>query len=164
MRGMNSGKTVGFLLLLSAVVGCTTIFNAQMAQESVADKGEGICPESPLPKLDLAGYSLHELVDFALTNRPSMASAALAVVDARLALKEIEAGAPLVSYAPWMSPHFGLSGNYSESSTPAKSLKWRTDGNVSAGLSLDILVYDFGRNVPRKRRNVPRKYVNGQTQ
>lgn len=153
---MKFGKTVWFLLVLSAVAGCTTVFNAKVAQESVAAKGEGARLEAPAPKLDLSGYSLHELVDFALTNRPSMAAAALAVADARLALREIEASAPLVSYAPWLSPHLGLSANYSESSVPSKSLKWRTDGNASAGLSLDILIYDFGRNEAQANAQVER--------
>ena len=154
MRDMNLGKHSGFLLTLLTVIGCTTIFNAREAQVLVSDRGEGVRPEAA--KLDLSDRSLHELVDFALTNRPSMASAALAVADARLALREIAAAAPLVSYAPWLSPHLGVSVGTSESSTRAKRLKWRTDGNASAGLSLDILIYDFGRNAAQARAQAER--------
>ena len=97
---------------LLIVSGCMTIFNAQEAQRELEDKGNGVCADS-VRKLDLSDYSLKELVGFAMTNRPAMVSAALAVVDARLALREIAADAPLVSYSPWTSPHLALSGGYS---------------------------------------------------
>ena len=109
-----------------------------------------------MTKLDLSDYSLQELVGFAMTNRPAMVSAALAVADARLALREIAADAPLVSYSPWTSPHLSISGGHSESSTPDSPIKWKTSGNASAGLSLDILVYDFGRNEARASAQVER--------
>ena len=140
------------LLLIS---GCMTIFNAQEAQRELEGKGNGVCGGS-VRKLDLSDCSLKELVGFAMTNRPAMVSAALAVVDARLALREIAADAPLVSYSPWTSPHLALSGGYSESSTPDTPISWRTEGNASAGISLDVLVYDFGRNASRASAQVER--------
>ena len=151
---MKSGRIVGCLLGLLVVSGCMTIFNAQEAQRSVADKANGVREE--VAKLDLSDRSLKELVQFAMTNRPAMVSAALAVVDARLALREIAADAPLVSYSPWTSPHLALSSGYSESSTPDNKIKWRTEGAASAGLSLDILIYDFGRNASRASAQVER--------
>ena len=152
---MKSGRFFGCLAGMLIVSGCMTIYNAYEAQESVADKGGGIHAEG-VRKLDLSDCSLKELVQFAMTNRPSMVSAALAVVDARLALKEIAADAPLVSYSPWTSPHLGLSGGYAESSTPDTPIKWKTAGNASAGLSLDVLIYDFGRNASRANAQVER--------
>ena len=151
---MKSGRIVGCLLGLLVVSGCMTIFNAQEAQRSVEDKANGVREE--VAKLDLSDRSLKELVQFAMTNRPAMVSAALAVVDARLALREIAADAPLVSYSPWTSPHLALSSGYSESSTPDNKIKWRTEGAASAGLSLDILIYDFGRNASRASAQVER--------
>ena len=145
---------VGCLLGLLASSGCMAIFNAQEAQSTVEDKANGVRGE--VSRLDLADCSLKELVQFAMTNRPAMVSAALAVVDARLALREIAADAPLVSYSPWTSPHLALSGGYAESSTPDTPISWRTEGNASAGLSLDILVYDFGRNASRASAQVER--------
>lgn len=142
------------MLGLLVVSGCMTIFNAQEAQRSVEDKANGVREE--VAKLDLSDRSLKELVQFAMTNRPAMVSAALAVVDARLALREIAADAPLVSYSPWTSPHLALSSGYSESSTPDNKIKWRTEGAASAGLSLDILIYDFGRNASRASAQVER--------
>ena len=140
-----SGICLSALSLL-AVAGCGTIVGARLAQEGVREKGSGTVAETPALPLDLSGFSLCELVDFALTNRPSMTSAALAVDDARLALRQIEANAPLVSATPWNAAHAGVSGGYSASSSAGPHLSTRTEGNASAGLSLDILVYDFGRN------------------
>ena len=151
---MKSGRIVGCLLGLLVISGCMTIFNAQEAQRSVEDKANGVRAE--VARIDLADCSLRELVQFAMTNRPAMVSAALAVADARLALREIAADAPLVSYSPWTSPHLALSGGHSESSAPDSPIKWRTDGNASAGLSLDVLVYDFGRNASRAGAQVER--------
>ena len=145
---MKSGRFFGCLSGLLVVSGCMTIFNAHEAQQNLEAKGTGVHAEAA-EKVDLSDCSLRELVEFAMTNRPAMVSAALAVADARLALREIAADAPLVSYSPWTSPHLALSGGYSESSVADNRIKWRTDGNASAGLSLDILVYDFGRNASR---------------
>ena len=122
-----------------------TIFNAQQAQKSVLPKSYGA--EEIGARVVLTDYSLRELVDFAMTNRPSVVSAALKVADARLAFREIVADAPLVSYSPWTSPKLGLSGGYSAASESSSSrLGWHTEGNAQAGLSLNILLYDFGRN------------------
>ena len=130
---------------LLALAGCTAISTAYEAQRALEAKGSGAAPAS-VEKVCLADCSLKELVHFAMTNRPSVAAAALAVADARLALREIAADAPLVSYSPWTSPHLALSGGYAASSEAAKNLSWRTEGNASAGLSLQLLLYDFGRN------------------
>ena len=129
-----------------------TMFRAQQAQQTLSGKGTGEAAVSA--KVDLSDYSLRELVAFAMTNRPSMAAAALAVADARLALREIAADAPLVSGSPWNSPRLSVSGGYSAASASDSRLRWRTDGNASAGLSLDILLYDFGRNNARANQQV----------
>ena len=152
---MKFGRFFGCLSGILVISGCMTIFNAQEAQKRLADKGNGVRAEGA-SKIDLSDYSLKELVDFAMTNRPSMVSAALAVLDARLALREIAADAPFVSYSPWTSPHLALSGGYAESSAPDTPISWRTEGNASAGLSLEILIYDFGRNVSRASAQVER--------
>lgn len=152
---MKYRRIIAFSVGLLAVSGCCTVFTARQAQQAVLDKAKG-APAKVAGRLDLSDCSLKELVQFALTNRPSMASAVLAVVDARLALREIAADAPLVSYSPWTSPHLGISGGHSESSMPDSPIKWRTDGSASAGLSLDILIYDFGRNAARARAQVER--------
>lgn len=147
-----------FLLFLSVltIVGCRAMITAEEAQRAVAARGAGIVPVVA-QKVSLADYSLKELVDFAMTNRPSMVSAALEVADARLALREIAADAPLVSYMPWTSPHLSASGGYAATSVGKNAgLDLRTDGNASIGLSLSILLYDFGRNQAKAEAQVER--------
>jgi len=139
------GKVMCGLSLALAVAGCGTIFEARQVQEALAPKGCAAAVQSA-GKLNLTDYSLRELVDFALTNRPSMITAALSAEDARLALREVAADAPLVSYSPWTSPHMSVSGGYDAASESSRTLTWFTDGKASAGLSLQILLYDFGRN------------------
>ena len=89
---------------------------ARAAQRAVAPAARGLPPA--VPDLDLRGYSLQDYVAFALTNRPSLVSARLAVDDARLALKTHDADAPLVSATPWHAPHLSAAGGYSAASAP----------------------------------------------
>jgi len=134
------------MVLLPAVfVGCTTIYDAHDAQKAVLPKANGDTVRSD--KINLRGYSLSRLVDFALTNRPSVLTARLAVDDARLNMKALAANAPLVSSTPWNAMQLSVSGNYGAASDASSSrLGWHTEGNASAALSLDLLVWDFGRN------------------
>lgn len=142
---LKAERIVAFVAAL-AVGGCSTVERARETQREMEGRGQGAvvrtesCPE--------IGASLEEMVSYALDNRPSMVSARLAVEDARLALKEIAASAPLASATPWNAVDAGASGGYSASSSPAHldKLKGKTSGNWSAALSLDILIYDFGRN------------------
>lgn len=130
------------------MAGCSTIFRAREAQDSVVQKGSDAAKTGVVARLDLAGYSLERLVDFAMTNRPSLVTKRLAVRDARLALKQLAADAPVLSETPWTAAHLSAVGGYNESSdgvTVGGGQGFRTDGNGSFGLSLDLLVYDFGR-------------------
>lgn len=144
---MNLRLEYAFLALAFVAVGCSTIRRARDAQTDVAVRGNETQAASAAERLDLRGKSLAELVDFALTNRPSVVSARLAVADARLALQELAADAPLVSDTPWTAPHLSLNGGYSESSagTHWGDHDYRTAGGPSASLSLELLIWDFGR-------------------
>jgi len=150
---MISRRFLGGLSLALTLAGCMTIFEAHQAQQALAPKGLAEAVPA-VEKLDLTDYSLRELVAFAMTNRPSIITAALAVEDARLALREIAADAPLASYSPWTAPHLTASGGYTAASDASKSLTWQTDGSASAGLSLQILLYDFGRNRARANAQI----------
>lgn len=134
-------------LAVALAAGCSTIFNAREAQKAVAEKGLVGESRADVARVNLRGYSLSQLVDYAMTNRPSVVSARLAVEDARLALKTVAADAPLVSSTPWTAPKLSLGAGYAASSDASTSrLGWHTEGNASAALSLDLLVWDFGRN------------------
>lgn len=139
-------STVIVAAALLGAAGCSVIRSAREAQREAEPVGRG--EVVPRGRLDLRDWSLEALVGFAMTNRPEMTSARLAVEDARLQMKAIAADAPLVSRTPWTSPHVSLSGGYSETSPGATTSggDWRTYGDPSAGLSLELLVYDFGRN------------------
>lgn len=126
--------------------GCSTVRRAKEVQAEHADKGLGVVA-AEAPKLDLRGYSLRQLVGFALTNRPSVVAARLDVERARLQLKALAAEAPVVSETPWTAASLSGSAAYGERSagTTFRDHDWKTKGDPSAGLSLNLLLWDFGR-------------------
>jgi outer membrane protein len=147
MSKVTSLNSLAVVLLALAAGGCAAVRAARDAQRAVAPAGADQIGADTRAKIDLRGRPLAVLVDFALTNRPSVVSARLAVEDARLALRQLAADAPIVSDTPWTAPHLSLSASHSEKSRGTKLDKHRfgTDGNAAAGLSLDLLVWDFGR-------------------
>ncbi|MGN0855088.1 MAG: TolC family protein [Kiritimatiellia bacterium] len=140
--------------LLALAAGCGTVKEAREAQERLADKGAADAGANRLaPAVDLKGVPLRALVEFALTNRPSMVAAAIDVRDARLALKQVAADAPIASTTPWNAVDASASFGYSETS-PQKhfdDLGHTRKGTAAGGVSLELLVYDFGRNKAQTR-------------
>lgn len=141
--------------LVALAAGCGTVKavkDARLSQQTWADRGSGKEAEAPVGPVRLTGWKLPQLVDFAFATRPSMTRARLDLEAARLALKEVAADAPLVSSTPWNAVDAAISGGHSESSRPDHHrLHGRTDGSASAAISLDILLYDFGRNAAEAR-------------
>ena len=144
-------------LALALVTGCGTVRDAREAQAELEEKGRDVAPAA-CGKVDLRRHSLEDLVAFAMTNRASMISARLAVEDARLNLRTIAADAPILSDTSWTAPKLSISGGYSESSpgTTFNGGVWRTEGGPSAAVSLDLLVYDFGRYGARAKEGAER--------
>lgn len=156
---MFSWRFISALATPMALAGCLSLVEVRDAQNAVAGRASDLpVSVSEGARVRLLGADLPTLVDFALTNRPSMASSVLAVEDARLALREIAADAPLLSSTPWMAPDVSVSIGHSESSAAAKfdALKSRTDGRASGALSLDVLLWDFGRNSARQHLQAER--------
>ena len=143
--------TIVAVAVLAALAGCSTMRRARSAQEDAESRGSGAAVA--VQKVDFRGWSLERLVGFAMTNRPSVVLARLTVDDARLALKAIDADAPLLSTTPWTAPSLSASVGHSESSagTSLEDHKFKTRGSASAALSLDVLVYDFGRHSARAK-------------
>lgn len=141
---MSDRRLVLAAIAALSLAGCSTVERAREAQREVRGRYEGESATASV-RLESDG-SLDSMIAFAISNRPSMASARLAVEEARLALKEIEANAPLASSTPWNSVGASVSGGYGASSRQAHHLKAKTDGDWSATLSMDVLIYDFGRN------------------
>ena len=130
-----------------ALSGCSVFTAVRKAQNEVEAKGRGE-PNVAAEAFDLRGRTLSWLVDFALTNRPGVVAAQLAVQDARLQLKELAADAPIVSSTPWTSAKVSASAGYdvaSEASRHLDGIEFSSDGTFSGSISLSVLVYDFGR-------------------
>jgi len=139
-------------MMLAFLGGCSTVEEARKAQDEVAGRADSHPDGRVVEKVNLKGYTLRQLVEYAMTNRPSVVSARLAVEDARLAVKTVAADAPLVSSTPWTAPKLSMGGSYSALSDASSSrLGWHTEGDASASLSLDLLVWDFGRNSARAK-------------
>lgn len=135
-------------ILIAAAAGCAAVREARQVQSATAAKGaDDALPTAPA-RVDLSGCPLRALVDFAMHNRPSMVSSALAVRDARLALQAVAADAPIASATPWNALRAGVSTGHAASSDHDHfdRLEWTRRGQTSASLSVDLLIWDFGRN------------------
>ena len=147
------------VVALAAVAGCGTIRAARETQERLAFRGTPAEAASRVaPVVDLKGCPMRALVEFALANRPSMQSAVLDVQDARLALKEIASDAPIASATPWNAAGLNGSFGYTESSPSAhfSDLGHTRRGKPSGSLSLDLLIWDFGRNAAQAKAQAER--------
>ena len=144
-----TGRLTASLILVSAfLAGCGTVHRAREAQCALAPRGEDAAAAADSAcRLDFRNASLSELVEFALTNRPSVAAKAIEVHDARLALKTIAADAPVLSGTPWKALSASVSGGHAETTDAITrhEANWNTLGNASAVISIDLLLWDFGR-------------------
>ena len=149
--------------MILAAAGCSAVREARDVQKAVEPKSADdrvvwqVVP-APGEGSPAVSFALPDCVAYAMTNRPSVVSARLETEDARLALKQIAADAPLASKTPWNAFDLGMSASWSESGEgkPLSDLDGRTDGSPSVGLSLDVLVYDFGRNAATARAQAER--------
>lgn len=156
-------KTLVCVSVLLVLTGCAAVREARKAQGDAEPKSRDdhavrqiVAP--PGENSPGVSFSLPECVAYALTNRPSVVAARLAVDDARLRLRQIAADAPVLSSTPWNALDVSLSAGYAESGTAAhrRDFRARTDGAASGVLSLDLLVYDFGRNAADARAQAER--------
>lgn len=141
---MNLERICLIASLTATVAGCAAVYRAEEVQKALAPKAVGTAEDAVW--CDLADYSVREYVDFAMTNRPEVVSASIAVERERAAMKELEADAPLVSTTPWKAPKVAASIGRSESSDRSHHIRGDTHGGASGSLSLNLLVYDFGRH------------------
>jgi len=148
MNGRRFARWMIWALPALTVVGCSSVRDARETQRRLAPFGEEGTGPGAVRALDLRGRSLEALVDWAMTNRPSVVTARLAVEDARLALRELDASAPVLSATPWTAAGLSTKVSYGEQNagTTLRDGDWRTEGDPSASLSLELLLYDFGRH------------------
>lgn len=146
-----------FAAIMTAAVaaGCGTVAKARKAQADVAEvMDDAKAQHQSFDPVKIGDHTLKNLVEYALTNRPSMVSKTIAVEEARIALKILDADAPIVSSTPWNSISANVKLGYSERSESKNFSNFakKTDrSNPSSSLSLDLLIYDFGRNAAQKR-------------
>ncbi len=145
-----------FALMLSATVlvaGCCTIEHARAVQRGVKGKAADVPSLEKREMVDLRGLDLEGLVNWALTNRPGVVRAELDVEAARLALKSVKSGGLLV-------PQVDVSLGHSQSTQNREPghFSWRNTGKGSGRISVDLLIYDFGR-VKAKEREARERIV-----
>ena len=124
---------------LACAAGCDTMNRAHLAQKEVApisaDDGSDMPPQADF--VDLTGFTLPMYVEYALTNRPDVISARLAVSNACLKLTSVSSG----EY-----PILGLSGGYSQSThNSGPHFSWKQSGDANAAFRMELLLCDFGR-------------------
>ena len=125
-------------LLALFVASCATIRHADEAKDEVAPVA---VPElaAEVSRVNLIGFQLPDFVDFALTNRPEMISAALAVEDRLLAIRTVESGKPFM-------PNLTASAGYGQSTGNGGShFSWHNSGRFTGSVGLELLLLDFGR-------------------
>ena len=132
---------------LVAMAGCDTINRARTAQKAVAAATNDVptSVEKPLPRVNLLGSKFIDLVEFAMTNRPSLETARLAVSNAALSVIEATSDRML---------QMNLSGGFSQSTANSGShFSWhQRRGKGTADVSFDMLLVDFGRIGARERQ------------
>ena len=135
------------LVLAGGIAGCETIERARTAQKAVAAATNDVpaAASKPLPRVNLLGAKFIDFVEFAMTNRPSLEIARLAVSNAMLSVIEATSDRDL---------KVNLSGGYSQSTANGGGhFSWhQRRGRGTADVSFDLLLVDFGRIEARERQ------------
>ncbi len=127
------------LALAMAAASCGTVRNAELAKEEALPAATGEASAAGLGGVSLAGFRLPDFVEFAMTNRPEVISAALAVEERTLAIRTIDSARPFM-------PNVTASAGYGQSTANGgPHFSWRNSGRFSASAGLDVLLVDFGR-------------------
>jgi len=129
-----------------ALAGCGTIERAREAQDAVAAATNDVAVASSgdVRRVNLKGLRFVELVEFAMTNRPSLEIARLSVSNAAISVIEATSDRHL---------QMNLSGGYSQSTANGSHFSWlQRRGKGTADISFDLLLVDCGRIDAEERR------------
>ena len=133
--------------VLVAMAGCDTIHRARTAQKAVAAATNDMpaAVSKPLPRVNLLGAKFIDFVEFAMTNRPSLEVARLAVSNAALSVIEATADREL---------QMNLAGGYSQATANGGShFSWhQRRGKGTGDITFDLLLVDCGRIDARERQ------------
>ena len=143
---MNKTSTIPVLLSAAILLsGCATVREARQAQREDAERTVRWA-ETPFAAREGA-LAMEELAQWARTNAPAVVQARQDVVQAQVALRSIKA-----SYVPVVDGSIGYT--YASQNIDPHDTKWDGEGAWGGGLSLNWLLYDFGRTRASTRRAV----------
>lgn len=136
---MKKIKVVAVMCPLALLVAsCATLRRAEEAKDEVASAATPGLAE-PSPRVNLLGFQLPDFVDFALTNRPEMISAALTVEERLLAIRTVESGKPFM-------PNLTATAGYGQATANGgPHFSWHNSGRFTGSVGLEMLLLDFGR-------------------
>lgn len=145
---MISFARIGLCVVVALVCacGCDTIGRARKAQAEVAPIGlDEPSATGVVKRVDLRGLRLKDYVAWAMNHRPKIAAAHLAVANAELELARVTSDRDL---------QLNLSSGFSQSTANRTShFSGHQDrGKFTSDVSLDLLIYDFGRIDARERQ------------
>jgi len=137
-------------LVLAAVAmlcaaGCATVDRAREAQENDTERTVRWAETPFAGRTD--PLPMEELADWARTNAPSVVQARLAVESAQIALRGIRS-----SFIPRVDGSIAYT--YASLNVDPHNTEWDGEGTWGGGLSLNWLLYDFGRTSAATRQAV----------
>lgn len=141
-------KDTKLILLLSAaalLAGCTTVREARRAQETDAERTVRWA-ETPFAARE-GDIAMEELAEWARTNAPAVVQARQDVVQAQIALRSVKA-----AFIPVVDGSIAYT--YASKNIDPHDTKWDGDGTWGGNVSLNWLLYDFGRTRASTRRAV----------
>ena len=141
-------KNTQFILLLSAaalLAGCTTVREARRAQREDAERTVRWA-ETPFAARE-GELAMEELAEWARTNAPAVVQARQDVVQAQIALRSVKA-----AFIPVVDGSIAYT--YASKNIDPHDTKWDGDGTWGGNVSLNWLLYDFGRTRASTRRAV----------
>lgn len=152
----NSGKAVLPLVLAICAAGASTLLTGCLAVRNAreAQKDASMLPGERVVSVEEAGLSLDkpvplaELEAVALRCNPSVLQADQNVILAQIAVRDVNS-----SLIPTLDATAGYTMKTSNTD-PAADTDWGLDGSWNGNLSLNWLVYDFGRTKASARKAV----------
>lgn len=141
-------KDTKLILLLSAaalLAGCTTVREARRAQREDAERTVRWA-ETPFAARE-GDLAMEELAEWARTNAPAVVQARQDVVQAQIALRSVKA-----AFIPVVDGSIAYT--YASKNIDPHDTKWDGDGTWGGNVSLNWLLYDFGRTRASTRRAV----------
>lgn len=143
LKFRNPAFSATLAALVLAATGCSTVQRAREAQRDDAERTLAWA-ETPFAGREDA-LSMRELAEWARTNAPAVVQARQDVVQAQIALRSVKA-----SFIPVVDGSVAYS--YASQNVNPHDTSWDGEGNWGGNLSVNWLVWDFGRTGAAARR------------